>query len=71
MLIQIEDPDALNGYILAHPAMKHLHQQTQQETSAVSIIIHLHTNYAQQLAILEAHMNPLRTTSHEHHASTT
>ena len=60
MLIQMDDPDALNGYILAYPAMTHLHQQTQQETTAISIIvIHLRTNYVQQIAILKAHMNPL------------
>ena len=60
MLIHMDDPDALNGYILAYPAMNHLHQQTQQETTALSItIIHPRTNYVQAIAILKAHMNPL------------
>ena len=56
----MDDPDALNSYILAYPAMNHLHQQTQQETTELRIIIiHPRTNYLQQIAILKAYMNPL------------
>ena len=54
-------PDAPNDHhLLTYPTMTHLHQQTQQESPEISIIVtHLHANYIQQIAILKAHMNPL------------
>ena len=56
----MDNPKALNSHLLAYPAMTHLHQQTQQETTAISIIVtHLRINYVQQIVILKALMNPL------------